>query len=119
MHAFSPRPLTYMQLDLTKWCATLSSNQIVPKTFGRRPICTIKFIIFLPHIGPRGSWDGRVEAGVDYRWILHRFSPSRRVSLTVADHQLHQRPATTSNDQQRPATTSNDQQRPATTSNDH
>jgi len=23
MHAFSPRPLTYMQLDLTKWCATL------------------------------------------------------------------------------------------------
>jgi len=28
--------------------------------------------IFLPHISHRGSWDGRVEAGIDYRWILHR-----------------------------------------------
>ncbi|KAJ5568941.1 hypothetical protein N7450_011427 [Penicillium hetheringtonii] len=64
--------------------------------------------IFSPHIGPRGSWDGRVEAGVDYWWILHRSAGPLRVN----DRQLHQRPATTRNDQQRPATIINDPANP-------
>ena len=70
--------------------------------------------IFLPHISPRGSWDGRVEAGVDYRWILHRSArpaACHQPSPTVNDHQLHHRP---SNDQQRPATTHPNQRLPST-----
>ncbi|KAJ5569141.1 hypothetical protein N7450_011627 [Penicillium hetheringtonii] len=64
---------------------------------------------FLAAPSPRGSWDGRVEAGVDvdYRWILHRSArPDHQLhqrppaSLTttsfINDHQLHQRPPASS-----------------------